>query len=109
MTGSEFGLCVSAVLCSSFAQLFIKAASVRGSFRRGFMLAGTGVVLMTCSMFLAVVALRTMYLSQLISFAAFAYVLVPLGSLVAFNERLLPRFWIGAALILVGIACANIS
>lgn len=63
--------------------------------------------LLICPVLLAVVALRTMNLSQLVSFAAGAYVLVPLGSHFIFGDRLFPRFWVGALLIISGILCTN--
>lgn len=107
MTVMEFGLCASAVLSSSISQLFIKAASARGTLGRAIMLLGAGAALLICSVLLAVVVLRTMNLSQLVSFAACAYVLVPLGGHFVFGERLLPRFWVGALLIVMGILCAN--
>ena len=107
MTGLELGLCASAVLSSSISQLFIKAASVRGSFIRTVILLGISAALLICSVLLAVVALSTMNLSQLVSFAAGAYVLVPLGSHFVFGDRLFPRFWIGALLIMSGILFIN--
>ena len=105
LTGLELSFCASAVLCSSISQLILKAASARGSLGRVVILLSTGAALRICSVFLAVVALRTMNLSQLVSIGACAYVLVPLGSHFFLGERLLPRFWIGALLIMLGILC----
>jgi drug/metabolite transporter (DMT)-like permease len=107
MTSMELGLCMSSVLSSSISQLFIKSASARGPLGRAVILLGIGATLLICSVLLVVVALRTMNLSQLVSFAAFAYVLVPLGGHFVFGERLLPRFWLGSFLIVAGILCAN--
>ena len=97
----------TAVLSSSTSQLFIKAATTKKSVIRSIILLGISAALMLCSILLAVVVLRTLNLSQLISFAACAYVLVPLGGRIVFGERLLPRFWVGTTLIVVGIFIAN--
>jgi len=67
------------------------------------LLLGMGGVLQVSAVLLAVMALRTMQLSQLIPFAAAAYLLVPIGSQFLFREHLLPRFWLGALLIVAGI------
>lgn len=107
MTGLEFGLCVSAVLSSSTSQLFLKAAAARTTASRVVVLLGIAVTLLVCSVLLAVLALRTLHLSQLVSCAAFAYVLVPVGSHFVFGDRLRPRFWVGAIMIAAGILCAN--
>lgn len=106
MTGLELGLCIAAVLSSSTSQLFLKAASARTT-SRGVVLLCIAATLLVCSVLLAVLALRSLPLSQLVSFAAFAYVLVPLGSHLVFGDRLLPRFWFGAILIVAGISYAN--
>ena len=105
MTGSELGLCLSAVLCSSISQLFMKSASARARLAKVLLLLGVGCALQLGSVLLAVVVLRTIQLSQLVPFAAVAYLLVPIGSHFVFNERLLPRFWLGALLIVAGILC----
>lgn len=106
MTGLEFSLCVSAVTSSSLSQLFIKAASVDTAWGRRLMLLGCGAALQLGAIILAVLALRTMTLSQLVAFAAFAYVMVPLGSHLVFGERLWAGFFIGSALIVLGIVVA---
>lgn len=86
-----------------------KAASLRGATVRTLALLGLGgASLQVCAVLLAVLALRTMDLSQLVSFAAIAYVLVPLGGHFVFGERLLPHFWLGSFLIVAGILCANV-
>ncbi|MEH6627072.1 MAG: hypothetical protein V7739_11540 [Motiliproteus sp.] len=103
MTNTELAFCLLCVFCSSSSQLFIKGASLRPSFGKTIFLLGLGVMLQLSSVLFAVMALKTMQLSQLIPFAAMAYLLVPIGSFFVFNERLLPRFWSGSALIVVGI------
>lgn len=107
MTGMELGLCMLAVLSSSLSQLLIKAAAMRPLYLRGIFLLAAGAALMMCSVLLVVVALRTLSLSRLVSFAACAYVLVPLGGHFLFGENLRPRFWLGAFLIMAGILCSN--
>lgn len=106
MTGGELALCTAAVMSSSLSQLFIKAASSRGA-RQRLLLLVAATLLLCCSVALVVVALRTLALSRLVSFAAAAYVLVPIGSHFAFNERLQARFWLGTLLIVTGIICTN--
>lgn len=76
-----------------------------GALRRGFPLLTAGIALQLTSVILAILVLRSLQLSQLMPFAALAYVLVPLGALV-FKERLTARFWSGAILIALGIAWA---
>lgn len=100
----DFSLCLSAVLSSSISQLFIKGASITGTRTHAFWLLAAGALLLCCSVLLVVLALRNLPLSQLMSFAAGAYVLVPLGSRVVFREELTPRFWFGTLLIVLGIA-----
>jgi len=107
MTSMELGLCVSAVLSSSISQLFIKASAVQGALGNFITLLGIAAVLQIGSVLLAVVVLQTMNLSQLVSFAAGAYVLVPLFSHFVFGERLLTRFWAGSFLIVMGILYVN--
>lgn len=107
MTGAELGFCLSAVLSSSISQLFIKAASTRGSILRSVSMLGIGAVLLLCSVLLAIMALRTLQLSQLVSIAAVAYLLVPIRSHWVFNERLRPRFWLGALFIVIGVLCTT--
>lgn len=104
MTSSEFGLCVLSVVCSSVSQLYIKSAATRNRVPKKAILSlfAAGMLQLT-SVFLVVLVLRTMKLSQLVPFAAAAYFLVPIGSHYVFKERLHRRFWAGAALITAGI------
>lgn len=103
MTDSELILCLSSVFCSSISQLFIKSASVRPSLVQSVLPLVAGGALQLGSVLLAVIALRTMQLSQLVPFAAAAHLLVPIGGQLVFKERLFPRFWLGATLIVTGI------
>lgn len=106
MTVNEFAMCIGAVISSSTAQIFMKAASSNGMSSRGFGFLATGVALQIFSVILAVLVLRGLALSQLMPFAALAYVLVPLGSSMVLKERLTPRFWWGSFLIVCGIVWA---
>ena len=106
MTGAEWGLCVTSVLASSVSQLFMKSASRAATRIHALLLLGTGTGLQLLATLLAVLVLRTLQLSQLIPFAASAYLLVPLCGRWVLGERLLPRFWIGALLIIAGIVGA---
>lgn len=103
MSTFEFTLCLSAVLSSSVSQLCIKGASNSARRRLAIGLLCAGVALLCGSVVLAVLALRSLPLSQLVSFAAFAYVLVPLGAYLVFQEVLTRRFWLGALCIVGGI------
>ncbi|WP_382163218.1 hypothetical protein [Hydrogenophaga sp. ANAO-22] len=103
MTLGEFAMCIAAVFSSSTAQILMKRASSNGVSATGFRLLSMGIVLQLLSVLLAVLVLRTMALSQLMPFAALAYVLVPLGSAVVLKERLTRRFWWGSFLIMSGI------
>lgn len=105
MSGYELALCLSAVACSSVSQLFMKSASQQKNLKTFLFMIGIGGALQLGAVVLAVLALRTLQLTQLIPFAAAAYFLVPLGSHIVFNERILPRFWLGTMLIMVGIVC----
>ncbi|MEN5158182.1 hypothetical protein [Achromobacter spanius] len=58
---------------------------------------------MLVSMLIAVWVLRTLQLSQLVPFAAGAYILVPLGGVVLFAEKVNKSFWFGVGLILFGV------
>lgn len=106
MTAGEFAMCIGAVFSSSTAQMFMKAASSHGASFRGLRLLATGAALQLVSVVLAVLVLRSLALSQLMPFAALAYVLVPLGGALVFKERLTGRFWLGAFLIVCGIVWA---
>lgn len=103
MTIGEFGMCIAAVVSSSTAQLLLKGASSNGISAKGFRLLAMGIVLQLLSVLMAVLVLRTLALSQLMPFAALAYVLVPLGGVVVLKERLTTRFWWGSFLITAGI------
>jgi drug/metabolite transporter (DMT)-like permease len=100
-------MCLAAVLSSSASQLCMKAASMAATLSRKLLLVGIGVACQLGAVFVAVLVLRTLTLSQLVAFAALAYILVPLGGHLVFSERLLGRFWLGAGLIIAGIMLAS--
>lgn len=103
MTPTEFLLCFAAVCCSSASQLCVKGASKRVRTLFGMLLLGVGGALMLVSMLIAVWVLRTLQLSQLVPFAAGAYILVPLGGVVFFGEKVNKSFWFGVSVILLGV------
>lgn len=107
MTTGEWSLCLASVLASTTAQLFLKSGAHSATRRRTLLLVGVGGSLQLVSVLLAALVLRTLHLSQLIPFAASAYLLVPVGSAWILGEKLLPRFWIGAVLVAAGIICAS--
>lgn len=107
MTLLEIALCTTAVLSSSASQLCMKAASL-GKFKlRQLIMLCAGIAGQLFSVLCAVVALRALPLSQLIAFAALAYIIVPVGGHLAFGEKLHSQFWIGAGLIILGILVAS--
>jgi drug/metabolite transporter (DMT)-like permease len=108
MTPGEIVLCTLAVTSSSASQLLFKAASAARSLWPSIGLFGVGSGLQVLSVLVAVAVLRTLNLSELVVVAAFAYVLVPLGSGLVFGERLHPSFWIGSGLIVAGILTATL-
>jgi drug/metabolite transporter (DMT)-like permease len=108
MSPAELGLCLTSLVCSSVSQLFMKAAALPGNSLRRLAYLGTAGGLQLLSIGLVVLALQTLPISQLVPFAAGAYLLVPLGSRQLFGERLHPRFWVGAFLIISGIICTQV-
>lgn len=107
MTSLELFLCILAVCSSSLAQLGIKYASQQVSVRRALCFLFLSGGIMFFSLLVAIWALRTIQLSQLMPFAALAYVLVPLLGRHFFNESLDRHFWSGVMLIIVGIIIAH--
>lgn len=85
----------------------MKGAALSGDVRRRLFRFGMAGTLQLLSIGLVVLALQTLPLSQLVPFAAGAYLLIPLGSRQLFGERLHPRFWLGALLIVSGILCTQ--
>lgn len=107
MTGFELSLCLFAVVTSSASQIFIKSGTNSGDKWRKIQRLLAGVGLQLLSVLLVIVVLRTIQLSQLVPFAGLAYLFVPLTSHFIFNEKIIPGFWLGAALIIVSIVAMN--
>jgi len=99
-------LCVIAVMASSASQLCLKVASSQIRTLTGLSALGIGGLLMLFSMLVAIWVLRTVQLSQIVPFAAGAYILVPVGCCLFFGEHLTPRFWLGVTSIMMGIYLA---
>ena len=102
-------MCCAAVTASSAAQLSLKAAARKLPSAAGWCLAGVSAVGMAFSVLVAVWVLQTVQLSQLVPFAAAAYVLVPLGGRLLFQEQLPAQFWVGTLLIAMGIVVASLA
>ncbi len=109
MSSAELGLCLISLVCSSVSQLFMKGAALPGTSLKRLAYLGTAGSLQLMSIGLVVLALQTLPVSQLVPFAAGAYLLVPLGSRHLFGDRLHPRFWLGALLIISGILCTQVQ
>ncbi|MDR2475379.1 MAG: EamA family transporter [Bacteroidales bacterium] len=62
-----------------------------------------GLFLTGVNMLALVWILRRLPLTSVIPMMALVYVLVPVGALFFFEEKLRPRFWTGALLIVTGI------
>jgi drug/metabolite transporter (DMT)-like permease len=105
MSPAELGICFSCLACSSVSQLFMKGAAISGGHMQRLIRLCAAGSLQLISIGLAVLALQTLRLSQIVPFAAGAYLLVPLGSYRLFGERLRPSFWLGTLLIIFGILC----
>lgn len=103
MSSVELTLCLIAVLTSSVSQLCLKSFSHQKISVRSLLLLVVAGLSMLFSIIVVVWVLRTIYLSQLMPFAAGAYILVPLGGKVIFNENLEPKFWVGVVIIISGI------
>jgi undecaprenyl phosphate-alpha-L-ara4N flippase subunit ArnE len=106
VTASEVALCLAAVVSSSASQLCMKAASIAALPVRRLVLIAVGIACQLGAVVIAVLVLRTLTLSQLVAFAALAYILVPLGGRFAFGEQLSVQFWLGAGLIIGGVLTA---
>lgn len=108
MSPFEFGYCVASVVCASTSQLFMKAAALPGKPLRRLLHLGAACSLQLLAFGLAVVALRTLPISQMLPFAGGAYLLVPLAGSYLFGERLHARFWAGALLLVAGIVLTQL-
>jgi drug/metabolite transporter (DMT)-like permease len=92
----------------AFSQLCLKqGAEKRGAARYSVFLQPwtlLGVALMGATVLLVTLMLRQYPLTLVMPLTALTYVFVPLGAMWWFKEKQKPRFWIGAALIVTGIA-----
>lgn len=108
MTVNEVSLCLIAVIASSFSQIFIKLAARQVNAIKMLLVLGGAGLLVFFSIIVSVWVLRTIQLSQLMPFATGAYILVPLGSKIFFNEKLQQKFWLGIILILTGVIIVHL-
>jgi drug/metabolite transporter (DMT)-like permease len=63
----------------------------------------TGVALMATNMLVIIWILRRLPLTSVMPITALIYALVPMGASLFFGEKLRPKFWLGAFLIMAGI------
>lgn len=103
MSPTELGFCLVSMTCSSISQLFMKGASTPAHFVKRLLYLGAAGGLQLLSICCAAIALQTLPLSQLVIFAAGAYLLVPMCSALLFGEHLNHRFWLGGLFIALGI------
>ena len=107
MTLLEISLSIAAVFSSSASQLCMKSASRSKLKMHQLIMLCAGIFGQLFSVLCAVVILRTLPLSYLITFAAMAYIIVPVGGRLAFGDQLNRQFWLGAGLIILGIIVAS--
>ena len=103
MSISSALLCILCVILSSSGQLLFKGSLQRSNFWITRGLLGLGCGLMFAGILIATYVLRTVPLSLIMPFSACAYIIIPLGALVFFHEKVNPRFWLGVAFIMLGI------
>ena len=107
MTLLEIYLSIAAVFSSSASQLCMKSASHSKLRKNQLMMLTAGIFGQLFSVLCAVITLRTLPLSYLITFAAMAYIIVPVGGHLTFGDKLNGQFWLGAGLIILGILVAS--
>jgi len=107
MTLLEICLSMAAVFSSSASQLCMKSASISKLRINQLTMLSAGIFGQLFSVLCAVITLRTLPLSHLITFAAMAYIIVPVGGSLAFGDKLNRQFWLGAGLIILGILVAS--
>jgi drug/metabolite transporter (DMT)-like permease len=103
MMTTEIANCIIALVCSSASQLFMKGAAITSQRKQWILRIVIAIFLQIISVLLVLFALQVMTLSQVVPFAAGAYLLVPLGSRHFFRERLTSTFWNGSLFIIIGI------
>lgn len=59
---------------------------------------------MLTSVLMSVKVLQTVALSALVPFASIVHISTPMAAKLFFKETLAPKFWLGSALITVGVA-----
>ncbi|MES2722958.1 MAG: EamA family transporter [Pseudomonadota bacterium] len=110
--GPLWGLIVplACVLVISVGQILFKLASAHLDFRRpfadpkGLAILAVALALYGSATLLWVAALRHAPLSRLYPVMALSFVLVPLAGLFLLREPISAQYWLGAALIVAGLA-----
>jgi drug/metabolite transporter (DMT)-like permease len=114
MRGKTLALILCAVAFSALGQLFLKSGAQRhgGIGPLEFLLAAardvhvlSGLIAWTTSTLCWLYVLRVTPLSRAYGLTSLTYVLVFLGSIYAFDERVRPAQVAGTALIVIGLAC----
>jgi drug/metabolite transporter (DMT)-like permease len=114
MPGKTLALIIGAVVFSVAGQLCLKSGTTRlhGLDDRDFLLAAardayvlSGLVAWAASTICWLYVLRVAPLSRAYVLTSLTYVLIPLGSIVVFGERVRPLYAVGTALIIAGVAC----
>jgi len=114
MDANTLVLILGAVLCSAAGQLLLKvgAQDLAGVDRLAFLLAAArdfrvmaGILAYAASTVCWLYVLRVAPLSRAYLLSSLTYVLVPLAGVYVFGEQLRRVHWLGAALIIGGVAC----
>lgn len=102
MTQMELLLCMSTVLTTTVTQLCLKKAANSTPKLLLLILIVSGLC-MVFSVLALVWVLRTLQLTQIVPFAACAYITVPLCESYFFKKKLGAKFWLGIVTIITGI------
>jgi drug/metabolite transporter (DMT)-like permease len=107
MTVQEIVYCMTSVFFSSSSQLLFKSIFLQKKLTIKLIILGIGAIFVLASVFFVVAALKTLPIKDLVLFASFAYILIPLGGYFIFKEKLSKSFWLGALLIVLGVVCTT--
>jgi uncharacterized membrane protein len=103
MKNIDVFFCILSVFTGSSSQILMRMAAISlGKIKIGFIIF-CAFILQMISFVLVLLALKTMPISQVVPFAGFAYFIVPLLAKATLKERLPRFFWLGNALIFLGV------
>ena len=114
MTIQQFLLLLSVAILISFGQIFLKISSnntglnwaLASCFNLWLIL---GLITYGVSMMLWLQAIKNIPLSLATPISGFAYIFVPLLSVILLDEKLTPQYFAGTTLIILGIFLTSIS